>query len=51
MMNDAKWIALPPEARSKVLDMLCQSGVESHEWWWDVLVGEGDPVYWELEVL
>lgn len=42
---------LPPEARSKVLDMLCQSGVESHEWWWDVLVGEGDPVYWELEVL
>ncbi|MDO4399827.1 MAG: hypothetical protein Q4D27_02630 [Coriobacteriia bacterium] len=32
---------LPPEARSKLLDMLCQSGVESPEWWWDTLVGEG----------
>ena len=40
---------LPPEARSKLLDMLCQSGVESPEWWWDVLVGEGDPLYRELE--
>lgn len=24
---------MPPEARSKLLDMLCQSGVESPEWW------------------
>lgn len=39
---------LPSELRSKLLDMLCQSGVESPEWWWDVLVGEGDPLYREL---
>ena len=42
---------LPPEARSKLLDMLCQSGVETPEWWWDVLVSEGDPLYRELEPL
>ena len=36
---------LPADARSKLLDMLCRSGVESPEWWWDVLVGEGDPLY------
>lgn len=24
---------LLPELRSKLLDMLCQSGVESSEWW------------------
>ena len=29
---------LPPDARAKLLDMLCQSGVESPEWWWGVLV-------------
>ena len=40
---------LPPDARSKLLDMLCRSGVETPEWWWDVLVGEGDPLYRELE--
>lgn len=39
---------LPPEACSRLLDMLCQSGVESPEWWWDVLVGEGDSLYREL---
>ena len=42
---------LPPEARSKLLDMLCQSEVESLEWWWDVLVGEGDPLYREFEAI
>lgn len=42
---------LPPDARSKLLDMLCHSGVESPEWWWDVLVGEGDPLYRDLEPL
>lgn len=42
---------LPPELRSKLLDMLCLSGVESPEWWWDVLVGEGDPLYGELEAV
>lgn len=36
---------LPPEFRSKLLGMLCQSKVESPEWWWDVLVGEGDPLH------
>ncbi|MBR3327561.1 MAG: hypothetical protein IKG22_09610 [Atopobiaceae bacterium] len=46
------FVQLPPEARSKLLDMLCQSGVESPEWWWwDVLVGEGDPLYRELEAI
>lgn len=42
---------LPADARSRLLDMLCQSGVESPEWWWDVLVGEGDPLYRELETI
>jgi hypothetical protein len=42
---------LPPDARAKLLDMLCASGVESPEWWWDVLVGDGDPLYRELEFL
>lgn len=42
---------LPPELRSRLLDMLCQSGIESPEWWWDVLVGEGDPLYRELETI
>ncbi len=41
---------LPADARSKLLDMLCRSGVESPEWW-DVLVGEGDPLYRELEAI
>ena len=30
---------------------LCNSGVESPQWWWDVLVGDGDPLYRELEPL
>ena len=42
---------LPPEARSKLLDMLCQSGVETPEWWWEVLVGDGGPLYRELEAI
>ena len=42
---------LPPNVRAKLLDMLCASGVESSEWWWDVLVGDGDPLYRELEPL
>lgn len=24
----------PPDARAKLLDMLCASGVESPQWWW-----------------
>ena len=42
---------LPPELRSRLLDMLCQSGVESPQWWWDVLVGEGDPLYRDIETI
>ena len=42
---------LPSEFRSKLLGMLCQSKVESPEWWWDVLVGEGDPLYRELKTI
>lgn len=42
---------LPVDARSKLLDMLCRSGVETPEWWWNVLVGEGDPMYRELETI
>ena len=42
---------LPPDARAKLPDMLCASGVESPQWWWDVLVGDGDPLYRELEPL
>ena len=42
---------LPPDARAKLLDMLCASGVESPQWWWDVLVGDGGPLYRELEPL
>lgn len=40
---------LPPEARARLLEALCQSGAETPEWWWDVLVGDGDPLYRELE--
>lgn len=36
---------MPPEARSKLLTMLCAFGVDSPSWWWDVLVGGGDPPY------
>lgn len=35
----ADFESMPPELRSKLLDILCQSGVESPQWWWDVLVG------------
>lgn len=42
---------LPLETRSKLLAMLCESGTESPEWWWDVLVGEGDPLYCGIETI
>ncbi len=42
---------LPANARSKLLGMLCQSVVESPEWWWDVLTGEDDPLHRELETI
>ena len=60
-MMSTSWVVLdamredfqscPPEFRAKLLDMLCNSGVESPQWWWDVLVGDGDPLYRELEPL
>lgn len=43
--------SMPPELRSKLLDMLCQSGVGTPQWWWDVLVGDGGPVYRDWEPL
>lgn len=43
--------SMPPELRSRLLGMLCQSGVESPEWWWDVLVGDRDPIYRDWESL
>ena len=39
------------EQKALLLDALCHSGVESPQWWWDVLVGDGDPLYRELEPL
>ncbi len=30
---------------------LCCYSPESPEWWWDVLVGEGDPLYRGFEVM
>jgi hypothetical protein len=45
------FVQRPPDARARLLDMLCASGVESPQWWWDVLVGDGDPLYRELEPL
>ena len=31
--------------------MICEAEPEKADWWWDVLVGEGDPLYRELEPL
>ena len=42
---------MPPELQTRLLDMLCQSGVESSQWWHDVLVGDGDPLYRDWEPL
>jgi hypothetical protein len=44
------FVRQPPDARAKLLDMFCDSGVESPQWW-DMLVGDGDPLYRELEPL
>lgn len=41
----------PPELRAQLLDALCASSVEAPEWWWDVLVDEGDPLYRKLEAI
>lgn len=36
---------MTPEMQAKLLNMFCQSGVKSPQWWQDVLVGKGDPIY------
>ena len=41
----------PPEFQTKLLEALCASGIETPEWWRDVLIGEGDPLYRELEAI
>ena len=51
MISSSKAVLDAMRADFELLDMLCQSGVETPEWWWDVLVGEGDPLYRELEPL
>ena len=43
--------AYPPEFRSKLLAIICEAEPEKADWWWDVLVGEGDPLYRVLETI
>ena len=42
---------LPLDERHWLLNDLCSSGEATPQWWWDVLVGEGDPLYGELKQL
>lgn len=35
----------PPDIHAKLLDALWNSATESPEWWWNVLVGDGDTPY------
>ena len=42
---------LTPDTRAKLLGMICAFGVESPQWWRDALVGDGGPLYRELEPL
>ena len=39
-----------PEFRSKLLAMICEAEPEKADWWWSVLVGEGDPIYKDLSI-
>lgn len=41
----------PPEIQERLVGMLSMSGVESPQWWYDVLVGDGDPLYRDWEPL
>ena len=41
----------PLKFRSKLLAMICEAEPERADWWWDVLVGEGDPLYRALETI
>ena len=42
---------LPPDERRWLLNDLYGSGEASPQWWWDVLVGDGDPTIRELETI
>ena len=42
---------LPAEAKGKMLAMLSRMDSENPEWWWDVLIGEGDPHYRKPEAV
>jgi len=41
----------PPEFRSKLLSLICEAEPEKAGWWWDVLVGEGDPLFSDREII
>ena len=41
----------PPELCSKLLTIICEAEPENADWWWDVLVGECDPLYRVLEAI
>ena len=41
----------PPELRSKLLTILCEAEPENADWWWDVLVGEVDPLFSDHEII
>jgi hypothetical protein len=43
--------ARPAAERARILDGLCRSGKKTPEWWWDVLVGAGDPALVSLSPL
>lgn len=43
--------AMPPALKGELLAELCKSGCKDPQWWWDVLVGEGDPIYRDWEPL
>ena len=47
----ADFQAYPPKLRSKLFAMICEAEPEKADWWWDVLVGESDPLYRELETI
>ena len=47
----ADFQAYPPEFRSKLLAIICEAEPERADWWWGVLVGEGDPLYRALETI
>lgn len=43
--------AYPPEFRSKLFAMICEAEPEKADWWWDILVGDGDPLHRKLDTI